>query len=100
MLVDIIEECYAQASQAGSLKEARQLLEDETFDVMFADLSLPDGSAIELIEQLVRAQSDLQIVVCSGGNIEALLEQHGLAEQVGVLPKPYNNDSVKKWLSS
>lgn len=99
MLVDIIEECDAQASQAGSLKEARQLLEDETFDVMFADLSLPDGSAIELIEQLVRAQSDLQIVVCSGGNIEALLEQHGLAEQVGVLPKPYNNDSVKKWLS-
>ncbi len=34
---------------AGSLKEARDALDSATFDMLFVDLSLPDGSGLELI---------------------------------------------------
>ena len=34
---------------AGSLKEARDALDCATFDMLFVDLSLPDGSGLELV---------------------------------------------------
>lgn len=34
---------------AGSLKEARDALDSATFDMLFVDLSLPDGSGLELV---------------------------------------------------
>jgi DNA-binding NarL/FixJ family response regulator len=49
-------------AQAGSLAEARELL-DSRLDVAVLDLSLPDGDGRELIGELHRANASILILV-------------------------------------
>lgn len=48
---------------AGTLSQARQLLQQEQFDLVLVDISLPDGSGIDLITELTAADSDIYPVV-------------------------------------
>ena len=51
-------------AQAGSLAEARRLL-DARLDVAVVDLALPDGGGIELIGELRRASPATSVLVLS-----------------------------------
>jgi DNA-binding NarL/FixJ family response regulator len=51
-------------AQAGSLAEARELL-DIPLDVAVLDLSLPDGDGRELIGELRRANASISVLVLS-----------------------------------
>ena len=42
-------------AQAGTLDEARRLLDEQTVDVAVVDFNLPDGSGTELVEYLRRS---------------------------------------------
>jgi len=57
-----------QVFAAGSLQEARSLSEREgdRFDLLFSDIMLPDGSGIELADELRRKMPALPVVLCSG----------------------------------
>jgi DNA-binding NarL/FixJ family response regulator len=51
-------------AQAGSLAQARQLL-DTPLDVAVLDLALPDGDGRELIGELRRRNADISVLVLS-----------------------------------
>jgi DNA-binding NarL/FixJ family response regulator len=51
-------------AQAGSLAEARELL-DSRLDVAVLDLSLPDGDGRDLIGELQRANAGISVLVLS-----------------------------------
>jgi DNA-binding NarL/FixJ family response regulator len=63
-------------AQAGSLAEARELL-DSRLDVAVLDLSLPDGDGRELIGELQRANAGISVLVLSvtirPGHLEEVL---------------------------
>lgn len=55
---------------AGSLAQAREVFSRETFDLLIADLGLPDGSGYELMRD-VRARSNVPAIALSGfGDVE------------------------------
>ncbi len=64
-----IHECeptIETVGQAGTLKEARQLIQDTTvddLDVAVVDLLLPDGSGSEVVRELRERNPDLPVVV-------------------------------------
>nr|WP_274611290.1 response regulator transcription factor [Pseudomonas lalucatii] len=60
---------------AGSLREARQRLLQEHFDLVLLDLGLPDGSGLTLLEALHRDHPELPVVVLSAQELPA--EQFG-----------------------
>jgi DNA-binding NarL/FixJ family response regulator len=64
-------------AQAGSLAEARELL-DTPLDVVVLDLSLPDGDGRELIGELHRANAGISVLVLSvsirPGRLEEVLK--------------------------
>jgi DNA-binding NarL/FixJ family response regulator len=64
-------------AQAGSLAEARELL-DSRLDVAVLDLSLPDGDGRELIGELQRANAGISVLVLSvtirPGRLEEVLK--------------------------
>lgn len=48
----VLEREGARVASASSVKEARQLLHSQTFDIMIADLGLPDEDGYALIRSL------------------------------------------------
>lgn len=63
-----------QVITASSMKEALQLGQSErALDLVLADLRLPDGDGVELINELRQTNSSCQFIVLTGfGTIEAL----------------------------
>jgi len=79
---------FKVVAQAGSLAEARQVLEG--VDVAVVDLALPDGNGADLIDDLHRYNPGVKVLVLS-----ATLDQKNLASAVesgaaGVLDKLAN----------
>jgi DNA-binding response OmpR family regulator len=60
----------ADVFQACTLEQARQLLLHETFDLILLDLSLPDGSGMELLTLLnVARKQSVPVVVFSAHEV-------------------------------
>ncbi len=82
--------------EAGTLGEARALLEAEDPDVVLLDLRLPDGSGLTLLEELRAAARtrELPVIVVSG---HATLQEAAQAVQAGAtdfFQKPIDRDRV------
>jgi PAS domain S-box-containing protein len=87
---------FEVAGQAGSLTEARKMLENEAakVDVAILDLGLPDGYGTDLINELREKNPEAQALVLS-----ASLDQDDLAQAVeagaaGVLHKSVGMEEV------
>jgi two-component system, NtrC family, response regulator PilR len=64
-----------RVSAAGSVQEARQLLEEQQFDVLITDMRLPDGLGLELIAQVKSGQrTERCVVITAYGSAENAVE--------------------------
>jgi DNA-binding NarL/FixJ family response regulator len=54
------------AGVAGTVREARGLLDRRRHDVALVDIALSDGSAVELLREIVRNDADAPIVIYTG----------------------------------
>lgn len=84
-----------QVITASSMKEALQLGQSErALDLVLADLRLPDGDGVELINELRQTNTSCQFIVLTGfGTIEAAVR----ATKSGVdhfITKPFELDEV------
>lgn len=50
----------------GSADAARNVLEEEAFDIVFLDVVMPGGGAVTLVHEFTKNYPDLPIVVISG----------------------------------
>jgi len=57
---------------APTLAAAREALEDGAFDLVALDLSLPDGSGVDLVDAVTHVAPELPIVVMTGNDDEEL----------------------------
>lgn len=75
----------------GSPKDALRWLEDRTFDVLLADLSIPGMSGIELADKAVKLRPTLRVIFASGDEMPDVpdLPYHWKA-----LRKPYTLDEL------
>ncbi len=62
-------------NEAGTVKEAKKLLEDKTFNLCLTDMRLPDGSGIDLVRFAQEKYPHLPIAVITAyGNVESAVE--------------------------
>ena len=97
-LATIIAEDGLTTVTSGDLREARIQLVRQTPDVIFTDLKLPDGSGVDLFEDL-DPQSGVEVIVITG---HATVESAVNALKMGAtdyLVKPINMQRVKAILS-
>ncbi len=68
LMVEILEATHFRAVAAGSVAEAVELFEQHgsQFGILLADMILPDGSGLELANQLRSRVPDLPVLLCSG----------------------------------
>ena len=68
---------------------------DPSIDVLFSDVVMPggmNGAQLAMAAQHLRA--GLKVLLTSGYTASALIQEHGLPEQLDVLRKPYRRDEL------
>jgi two-component system, CitB family, response regulator len=67
----------AEVSLSASMSESRQLLRDETYDLVVADCYLPDGNALNLVREIRAkgAAGQVPVIVVSASMDRLLLSQ-------------------------
>ena len=64
-----------QTCSAASLAEARDLLDAQEFHLCLTDMRLPDGSGLDVIRHIQRAQPELPVAVITAyGSVETAVE--------------------------
>jgi PAS domain S-box-containing protein len=73
----------AELKVAGNLKSALTLLEQESFDIVLADLGLPDSQGLEGVTRLREVVPQIPVIVLSGLDDEAVVTDaahHGVQD--------------------
>jgi two-component system response regulator RegA len=85
--------------QAGTVAEAKKLARSELFDGAVVDLRVPDGSGLDVLQELREAQPAIRVVVLTGfGSIASALQAVRLGA-MHYLTKPANADEIVAALS-
>lgn len=96
MLCDMLELLGHAPTGVINAEDALALTQQNVFDVLLTDVSLPGMSGIELAKQLVEKQPGVHIVFASGYG--AQMVQH-LKFKSYVLPKPYDVEQIQQLLA-
>ena len=81
---------------ATDAREALDLLRsDPSIDVLFSDVVMPGGmNGAQLAMEAQHLRADLKVLLTSGYTAAALTQEHGLPEQMDVLPKPHRREDL------
>jgi len=86
------EEYTVQA--AGSVREAREILAREMPDLAILDLKLPDGTGLELLGEIKRAQPEVSVIMMTAfGELETAVEAMS-GGAFWFLKKPFQIDEL------
>ena len=71
LLVITLGRMQLAATAVGTLKEAREALKQQSFDLCLTDMNLPDGNGLELVELIGRQHAELPVAVITAfGSME------------------------------
>jgi CheY-like chemotaxis protein len=85
--VDMLETLDLQVVEAGTLAEALAALADD-IDILISDVSLPDGSGIDLGGKVREMRPDMPIIFATGHHMKAPLDNSV------VLGKPFDEAAL------
>jgi CheY-like chemotaxis protein len=81
------------AANAGNALEI--LRSASKIDVMFSDVIMPGGmNGAQLAIEARRIRPGLKVLLTSGYTAEALTKEHGMPDDLEVLPKPYRHEDL------
>lgn len=95
----IIEFLGHDICTANCLKEAYEWLENNTFDHIFLDFMLPDGSGLHLIDYLKKSQHDPYITLITGHPLVKGLLAGLCGPKVDYIAKPLQREDLEKALT-
>jgi CheY-like chemotaxis protein len=97
LVCELLQMLGHDAAGADSAELALQALEQQRFDVLFTDISLPGMSGIELARQSSLTYPALKIIFASGYGAQI---SKNVASEAFLLPKPYDIDQLQQILDS
>jgi len=66
-----VQKLNHEAADAPTLEQGHSLLENETFDLVFLDVNLPDGNGLDLLKALKQKPSSPEVIIMTAvGNLE------------------------------
>ena len=83
------------AHGTGSAEQALTVLEQERFEVLFTDVSLPGISGIELAQKMATLRPAMKIIFASGYGAQI---SKNVSSSAFSLPKPYDIDQLQNIL--
>jgi response regulator RpfG family c-di-GMP phosphodiesterase len=65
-LVDFLTRSGFQADGAASVQEARGLIDEEAYDLVLTDISMPDVSGLDLLREVKAQQPHVEVIMITG----------------------------------
>ncbi len=98
IILKMIEAFGLDGTGAESAKMARSKLDEERFDLLIIDLTLPDMPGIELYKAIVEEKPEYRgkVVFTSGFTPDEELEELLEKENITFLPKPFPINKFKE----
>lgn len=90
---------HAKIEEAGTLLHARKLIAQQPFNLALIDISLPDGSGIELVKEIIASESQTYIVMATIYDDDQHLFDSLHAGANGYLLKDLSQDELEKQIS-
>ncbi len=88
-LISALQRWGADVTGAGTLAEARRLIDQLSFDFVLLDVSLPDGRGTELLQSQVFSPATCVIVMTADGGVAGAVEAMRLGA-MDYLVKPFD----------
>ena len=89
VVVEMLQDMGITVIESGTVREALATLVSDV-DMLISDVRLPDGSGIELAEQVRQKHPDMPVVFATGDNMKPPLENSV------VLSKPFNEEDLAR----
>ena len=83
----------------GSLEEARQAVEEESFDLALIDIGLPDGSGLDLLRELHHSHPGTRCVVTTVMGEDAVIVSALASGAAGYLLKEHSAEQLSRQLA-
>ena len=86
---------HYEVAAVGTVEAAKEYLAKENFDIVFADICLPDGDGTDLLKEIqTRAQKPLVVMMTGFGSVESAVEcmKNGAFDY---LIKPFSNEQME-----
>ncbi|MBI3894582.1 MAG: response regulator [Acidobacteria bacterium] len=100
-LLRVLRENGLEVSTVGSFQEAQQVLwGSASYDLIFVDSELPDGSWEELLEFLKNSPRASEVIVCSRCGDEHLWAEVIQRGAFDLLPAPYEEREIARVVQS
>ncbi len=96
LLKVVLEREGFETVEVGDGREARQLLEERTFDLVISDMYMPNGTGMELLEFIHAERPDLPVIIATGKpTVEAAVEciKVGAFDYIG---KPFELTKLRR----
>ncbi len=62
----LISRLSHSCDMAHSMKQGRKLLQENTYDVVFLDVGLPDGNGLEMLPEIMRMKDAPEVIILTG----------------------------------
>ena len=95
----IIEFLGHEIHTANCLKEAYEYLEHDTFDHIFLDFMLPDGSGLHLIDHMNKSEKTPYITLITGHPLVKGMLSSLCGPKVGYIAKPLQREDLEQPLA-
>ena len=94
-LEQLLRQQRYEVATAGTLAAVRELMERDTFDLIFLDVRLPDGEGTDLLREIQSLpQKPLVVIVTGFGSVESAVDcmRNGAFDY---MLKPFSSDQVQ-----
>jgi CheY-like chemotaxis protein len=95
-LEEILDVLGYRVATAGSREEASLLGAQSGFDLLLSDYLLPDGSGIEIAEDLRQQWPNLHVIIMSGYAQDAVVGHQAAIGNLHFLQKPFNAKALSE----
>lgn len=96
---DMLSDLGYAVTEADCVAAAERCLAQERFDIMFTDLGLPDGSGMDLVQQVTQLRPEIAVIIASGADPREYAEGETDRTRFVSLMKPYDEHSLKRALA-
>ncbi|MDH3196904.1 MAG: response regulator [Candidatus Krumholzibacteria bacterium] len=91
-----LEKCGYEVVEAGDGREAIELLDAQLFDVVIADILMPEKDGLEVIMHAQRDHPTTRCVAISAPSNRVFLQSAELLGATRVIEKPFDLDAFAK----
>lgn len=100
VIARVLEHAHHECSEAADAETARRLIDEQRFDLVITDMTMPGDSGIELLTKLCNEHPDVAAIMITGADDPALAEAALDLGAYGYVVKPFGNNEIVTTVSN